>query len=361
VILLVLGLPGRFAQWCSAVATQLARRSGETTSLVWPPLGSMLAGQQVPSILEELGTFLIANDAAHVVVSAHQPDDKLRELLIAREIPFLLALDHPRTVVADIVGETGIAAAHVVRALANSYPFLMRYDGLPAALVLTGERGAADPAAAVAAIAAHFGIAIGAEDAAALARQSALPGNLPAAAGEEDRGADLPVAGEKLIEGALSPYHRYFLSGRLDEIVWARDLFLRSDGGSPGEPIDATGGARYLVYGPYTQLPSGHWTARVVLGFSPETVGSLFVVDAVANGVQLAHVAIAPERSGVYAADFGFAITEAIRNGLEIRITVASEQAQGRLAFGHVVLQRRSAGRHEPIDGAQDFAAALEL
>lgn len=355
-----MGLPGRFAQWCSDVLMQLPR-SGEVASLAWPPLGPMLACQRLPSILEELGAFLVANDAAHLVVSAHQPDDKLRELLAAREILFLLALDDPRIVVADIVGETGVEATHVARALANSYPFLMRYDRLAGALVLTAERAAADPAAAVAAIAAHFGIAIGAEDAAAVARQPAPRGTLAADAGAEDRTADPPGTGVKLVEGALSPYHRYFLSGSLDEIVWARGLFLRSDGGSPSEPIDAAGGARILVYGPYIQLPAGRWTARVVLGFSPETAGSSFVVDAFAEGGQLAIVAIDPERGGVYAADIDFEITEAHSTGLEIRVTVASEHARGRLALGHVVLQRRSAGRQDPIDSAQDFATVLDL
>lgn len=360
-----MGLPGRFAQWCSAAVMQLAARCGETSSLACPPLDAMLACQPLPSILEELGAFIIANDAAHIVVSAHQPDDTLRGLLAAREIPFLLVLDDPRTVVADIVGKTGAEAAQIVRALANSYASLTPYHGLARALVLIADRAAADPAAVVAAIAAHLGIAPRAQDVApaavALARQLAPFGTLPAAMPAVHATASLPVAAMKLLDGALLPYHRYFLSGTLDDIVWGRDLFLRSDGGSPSEPIDATGEARYLVYGPYIQLPPGPWTARIVLGFSPETVGSRFVVDAVANGAQLANVAIAPERGGVYAADIDFAIEHPGRNGLEIRVMAAGEEARGRLALGHVVLQRRSDRRQDPIDSEQDFEAVLAL
>jgi hypothetical protein len=360
VILLVMGLPGRFAQWCSAAAMQLAARSGATASLAWPRLDAMLTCQKLPSILEELGASLVAGDAVHLVVSAYQPDDNLHALLVAKEIPFLLALDDPRTVVADIVDETGADPTQVVRALANSYPHLMRHDGLAGALLLTGDRAAADPAAAVAAIAAHFGLAIGANDAAALARRAAPLENLPGAAAER-RAADLPLAAVKLLDAALSPYHRYFSSGALDEIVWGRDLFLRNDGGSPSEPIDATGGARYLLYGPYIQLPPGQWTARVVLGFSPETVGSVFAVDVVANGGQVAKRAIAPERGGVYAADLDFAVEETGRDGLEIRVMVAGEDALGRVALGHVVLRRRSATPQHPIESSDDFEAALAL
>lgn len=356
-----MGLPGRFVQWCSTAITQIAARSGTVASVAWPPLDAMLACQKLPPILEELGAFLVANDAAHLVVSGYRPDDKLRALLAARGIPFLLALDDPRTVVADIVGETGAEAVPVVRALANSYPCLIPYDGLPGALVLTSDHAAADPAAAIAAIAAHFGIAPGAASAAAIARQAAPLGALPDAAMARRQAAGLSRAAVKLLEGALLPYHRYFLSGALDDIVWTRDLFLRSDGGSPSEVIDTTGGARFLVYGPYIQLPPGQWTARVVLGFSPETVGSRFAVDAGANGRQLAKVAITPECGGIYAADLDFAIDDGGCDGLEIRVMVADDEAQGQLAIGHVVLQRRSDRRQDPIDGAQDFATVLAL
>jgi hypothetical protein len=236
----------------------------------------------------------------------------------------------------------------------------MRHDGLAGALHLSADGAAADPVAAVPAIAAHFGIAIGANDVAAVARRAARLGNLPGAAAEP-RAADLPLAAVKLLDAALSPYHRYFSSGVLDEIVWGRDLFLRSDDGSPSEPIDATGGARCLVYGPYIQLPPGQWTARVVLGFSPETVRSLFAVDVVANGGQIAKHAIAPERGGVYAADVDFAVEETGRDGLEIRVMVAGEDALGRVALGHVVLQRRSATPQDPIESSDDFEAALAL
>jgi hypothetical protein len=361
VILLVMGLPGRFMQWCGAAVMQLAARSGEAASVAWPSLDAMLACQKPPSILDELGAYLIANDGAHLVISAHQPDDRLRELLAAREIRFLLALDEPGATVADIVNETGAEAAQVVRALANSYPCLMGYDRLAAALVVSADRASADPVAAVAAIAAHFGIAINAAGAAAIARRPGALGNWPVAAAAERRPPDLPVAAVKLLDGALLPYHHYFRSGSLDEIVWGRDLFLRSDGGSPNEPIDATGGTRYLVYGPYIQLPPGPWTARVVLGLSPETVDSRFVVDAGADGRQLAAITINPERGGVYAADLDFAIEGASGNGLEIRVMVAGEQGHGWLALGHVVLERRLDRRQDPIDSTEDFATVLSL
>src|SRR5207302_2391795 len=126
-------------------------------------------------------------------------------------------------------------------------------------------------------------------------------------------------AAAKMLDGALGAYHRHFYAGTFGEIIWTRDLFIDGSGQSPTEPIDVTGNARNLIYGPYIQLPPGQWTARVVVGVSPETVGSTFLVDAFADGRQLGNATVAPQRGGIYAADIAFSLEEATHLGVEIR------------------------------------------
>src|SRR5205085_74441 len=111
----------------------------------------------------------------------------------------------------------------------------------------------------------------------------------------------------------------------------------------------------------YIHLPSGAWTARIVLGFSPEAVGHTFTVDVFCDGV-LASATFQPEAAGIHASDLTFSLGEPRGQGVEARVAVTSSNAKGQVAFGHVVLQRVAARQGRPGSGAEnDFRAALEL
>lgn len=356
-----MGLPGRFAEWCAAVLARLAAPAGPAVNLAWPPPAAMFGYQPVHSILEELGAALIAQPAGaggRIVVKACQPDDQLRDVLMAREIPFVVALDDPQAAIADMMAETGGTPKDLVRAVANSYPFLMPYAALPGALVLTADEARADPAAAVTAIAAHVDLAVPRRRARAIADELAHGLSLSPT---PERAPDLPPEAAKMLAGALSPYHRHFVSGMLGEIIWTRELFMLEALDSPCAPIDVGGGPRNLIFGPYIHLPPGEWRARVVLGLSPETPGTVFVVDAFADSRQLGQATLAPTRGGVHVADIAFTIEEPSRQGLEIRVLVTSATSRGRLAFGHVVLQQRGGAGPQAIEASDDFEAVLAL
>jgi hypothetical protein len=362
VILLSVALPGRFAQWCDAVMVRLAGRlGGAVASETWPPLDQMFGFGAGSSTLDALGRLMIGSSAQHLVIGARQPDERLRQALAARNVPFLLALDDPRDAAADILGETGADPRIVVRAVANSCPLVMQFDGLPGVLALHADHGRSDPAAAVSAIAAHFGIAVGAREIAAIVQELA-PLAAGQSSGQRPAPADLlPAAAGKMLEGALAGYRRCFRDGRLDQIVWTRDLFyLAADGTSPSAPVEVAGGARVLIYGPYIHLPPGSWSAQVILGFSPETTRSRFLVDVYADG-QLACTTFQPGATGVYSADMSFSLGEPSGKGVEVRVTVANHDAAGRVAFGRVVLQPLAMRRPDGVGGSEDFASVLQL
>src|SRR5207248_5348233 len=124
----------------------------------------------------------------------------------------------------------------------------------PGALLLPGVHGH-DPRRLAAAIAGHFGFPIDAEEIAAIAAsvsdEYADPGDDHA---EVDHLSDEEQA---VIDGALRPYMTYFAGGDLEAVVWEPDLFFAVDDRPDAPrrpavgPIDLTGRARFLVFGPY--------------------------------------------------------------------------------------------------------------
>jgi hypothetical protein len=363
-ILLCIGLPGRFAEWCDRVIGRLAARmDGPVVTRSWPSLADMFGYENLPSTLDQIAWTSIETGAAHVVLGARQPDEGFYAALDELRTPFVLALDDPRMAAGDMISTSVAEPRAVTRAVANSCALVMRYADLPGALPLHADRVGSDLPATVAAIAEHFGISVSQADKQAIAAE--LGGIEPAEAAPSLRqwAAKLPESTRKMVEGALTGYAREFAGRGLDQIVWPRELFyLAADAArSPVEPLDAAGGSRILIYGPYIHLPRGSWTARIVLGFSPEAVGHAFTVDIFSAGV-LAAATIQPEAAGIYSRDLSFSVDAAHGQGLEARVAVASANARGQVAFGHVVLQRVAARDALAVNATDsDFLAALKL
>lgn len=359
-----MGLPGRFADWCSAVMQRLAARDGaRVASTTWPPVRDMFGYEALGSTLDEVARVLISNSATHLVMSARQPDDRLRNALAERNAPFLVALDDPRNAAGDILAETGADPKMVVRAVANSCPLVLQYTGMAGALTVLADRVGENPAAVVSEIAAHFGMPVEPGIAGVIAGELAALG-LWAPIAEGARWTDRsPDACRKMADGALGTYRDCFLNGRLDQIVWTRDLFyLAVDASkSPTEPLDLAGGRRILIYGPYVHLPAGLWTAQVVLGFSQEAAGSEFLVDVFADG-QLAAKTVTPDGPGLYHVDLNFTLGEPSGKGVEVRVMVLSETARGQLAFGQAAMRPLAVRRGDSTAPTSvDFTHALAL
>jgi len=360
-LFLCVGLPGRLAEWCDLAAAHLARRlSGPVISRSWPSPAEMFGYEGLSSTLEHIAVSFIETGAAHVVLGARQPDEKLYAALGETGARFVLALDDPRMAVADMLAAPVAEPRQIARAVANSCALVTRYAALPGALRINPAQCWTDARAALAAMADHFGIGLGGSDI------EAILADLPAMDASAERrqwAADIPEALRKMIDGALAGYAQAFADAGLDRIVWTRELFyLVTDAGkSPTEPLDAAGGSRILIYGPYIHLPSGSWNAQIVLGFSPEAAGYAFTVDVYSDGV-LAAATFQPDRAGVYTSDLSFSLNEARPQGVEVRVTVASNDAKGHVAFGQVVL-RPLAVRHAADVGTaeSDFLTVLEL
>ena len=360
-IFLSVGLPGRFATWCDAIIAGLAgARGGSVSTGVWPPIEQLPRLWPVPNALDGIATKLIGNRSEHLVIGLRHPDDPLYAALEALQTRFVVALDDPRVAVTELLEASGAELAAATRVVASCCALTMRLAALPGALALKPDCPPAGPQGAVAAVAAHFGLAASKTCLARIARQ--LAANRP------DSGATaLPAAISgtqwQVIDGAVGSYAERFTGGGFGRVLWRRELFAQNTEGYPRPTgiIDIAGPPRPLIFGPYIQLPPGRWSARVIFGVSPQGARCTFLVDASADQRQLAHAVFVPGTGGVHAVDLDFAIEPPMRNGLEIRVMVTSEGAAGQMALGHVMLQPVAMRQPEAFRGSEDFASVLAL
>jgi hypothetical protein len=338
-----IGLPGRFAEWCEGVLARLAASlGGPVVVKPWPSLDEMLGYRSLGRALDQVGLILIRDAPAQLVIGARQPDERLHAALAETEIPFIVALDDPRVAVADILAKTDVGAAAATRVVANSCPFVMRHKSMPSALTLHANAAGADASGTVSAIARHLRIPVAESQAAEIAEsvaQAALTPPQTTGTGSDEIHS-LPERSRKMLDGALAAYGEFFAGGNLGQIVWTRDLFslVGDPAQKPAHLIDVSGGARCLIYGPYIHLSPGSWNARVVLGFSRDAAGHIFLVDACCSDRQLAATSFQPDTAGVQTLELNFSLGEATSQGVEIRVMVLGERAKGQLAFGHVTL-----------------------
>lgn len=354
-LLFSIGLPGRFAEWCDQTIAQLASSSsGADAAVRTSPLPAALVGYQpFPPPLEDAALALIAGQASQTVMAVRQPDSRLRAALENSNARFAVSLESPREAAADLLADTAAEPRMVTRAVANSCASAIRFPQLPGALLLQPESVRENAQDCVLALARHFGFTP--TDAAIGAAAAAFPASRSSSFDGEDYWPEaIPESARPVMRGAFAGYEDCFAGRGLGQIVWDRELFIANDPRKRAtEPLDLSGGARILIFGPYIHLPPSPWTAQVRLAVSPEAAGHVLMIEAY-SGRQLAAATLQPPGGGIFTTDLSFSLGEPSAEGLEIRVTVTEDNAKGQLAFGQVVLT--PVGAREP-DVATDWAA----
>ena len=98
-----------------------------------------------------------------------------------------------------------------------------------------------------------------------------------------------------------------------------------------------------------------------MLGVSPDAAHNSFFIGAVSDGQLIGQTVLSPGSGGVFAADLDFSLEQQSAKGLEIPLSIATQAAAGRLAFGRVVLQPLAMRQPDAFSGAADFESVLEL
>jgi hypothetical protein len=332
-----IGLPSRFTQLCDALIVRLAEHC----------LGSVELGSF--NSFDDVATAAIRSSAAHFVAVSRQPVVRLQSELVASGRPFVVALGDIRSALHDLMQRPGYDVAAATRELASSCAAMLTLTQAPGALLLPGVHGH-DPRRLAAAIAGHFGFPIGGDEIASIAASVSDEWADP---GEDHANTDRLAPGEQaIVNGALQPYVHYFAGGDLESVVWEPDLFYVADDRPDAPrrpaigPIDLTGRARFLVFGPYINLPPGPWSATIVAAFSAEAAGYSFIVE-VAAGTQLAYERVQPTGEQVIETNLQFAIGNSVDQPVEIRIVIERAAFDGRMALGYVSLVPRAGVRIE--------------
>jgi hypothetical protein len=323
----VIGLPGRFTEWCDAATAAIARRALGSTELVRA------------DTLEEISLAMIRSGAARAVVASRQPGGRLRAALVEVGRTFVVVLEDPRIALAEAIHQKGTDLAAAVQLVASSCSSIARYLSSPGALALFRDRVTDDPVGIARAIADHLALAISNTDIVDIVQDLAAAG-MPPARSDSFVGWDgLQDDEERIASGALDPFVAYLSTGELPPIIWERELFFLGD--RPSERaagfIDLTGRARCLLHGPYIMLPPGAWSLTLGLLCSREAVEHDFLIEVVADR-QIASCTVRPQAEGVIEISLGFTLEVAADHPIAIRLSTQRAAFDGTVALVRAIL-----------------------
>jgi hypothetical protein len=345
-ILLSMGIPGDFAHWCDAVATEMIQRMDSTVRTF------------EANRLEAIPNSVMKSDAVRAIVQTSKPSGDLRAWLASADIPCLIAMDDPRKSVGYVMDKHQMELAPAIRKVCESCAALSELAGLKTAVTLRSDGAQEQRLKAILGLIRRVCPGVTAAELLQVCEQIGreIRGTRPG----KDRVAHSPgfnsaiswrgrfsERDQTVIDGALGSYSRLFTNDKFEDNTWCRELFLLGDMKSDvaTTAIDLTGRIRCLLFGPYMFLPSGAWCAQVIVGFVKETTNQSFRIEVVLNKVVQARQSIQPSDSGTYEVKIDFTVDNA---DLPIQIRIWNEKAafDGKLALGGVVVRAgRSAAK----------------
>ncbi len=158
----------------------------------------------------------------------------------------------------------------------------------------------------------------------------------------------------ELLEFLAPHYDVLFHGNPLNKLDWPPFALLRPE--FPDRltvgPIDLTGPARFIYYGPYFALPRGRWLAELVIEVSDCYSDNQICID-VASGEVLAAVKTKLPAQGVYSCQLAFDIRTP-SNPLEIRLQLLTGAIEGMLMLRSIRLVRVA----PPAGGGEGSRAA---
>jgi hypothetical protein len=323
----VIGLPGRFTEWCDAVTAEIARRALGPTEFVRADR------------LEEISLWVIRTGASRGVVASRQPGGRLRSALVQAARTFLVVVEDPRTALAEAVHIQRNDVAAAVQLVASSCAGITRYVSSQGALALFRDRDGSNPMSTARAIAHHLALNVSDTDIGEIVNGLAAAGLTFEHTGGAARWDGLGVEEQRIADGAVGPFVTYLSTGDLPPIIWGPELFFRGD--RPSERatglIDVTGRARRLLDGPHIMLPPGSWSLSLRLLFSREATEHDFLLEVVADR-QVASRTIRPQIEGVFEVNLSFAVEPTTDHPIAIRLSTQRAAFDGAVAVVGAVL-----------------------
>jgi hypothetical protein len=323
----VIGLPGRFTEWCDAATAEIVRRALGPTELVRA------------DTLEEISLAMLRTGASRAVVASRQPGGRLRAALVEAGRTFLVVIEDPHTALAEAVHKRSNDVAPAAQLVASSCAGITHYVSSPGALTLFRDRDGNDPVITARAIAHHLSLNVSEAEIVEIVDDLAAAG---LAFEKTDRAAlwsGLGVEEQRVVGGAVGPFVTYLATGNLPPIIWEPELFFLGD--RPSERatggIDVTGRARRLLDGPHIMLPPGSWSLSLKLHFSRETTEHDFLLEVVTDR-SVASRTIRPQAEGTFEVNLAFALEATTDHSIAIRLSTQRAAFDGTVAVLRAVL-----------------------
>jgi hypothetical protein len=339
----VIGLPGRFAEWCEAATVRLVQHA-------FGPAERISA-----DTLEEITENLLRSGATHGVVASRDPGFRIRRALVEAGRPFVVVPNDPWASLAHLVARDGLAMAAATRQVASSCASLISFGAAPGSLVLDARRDGIDRLSVAAAIAHHLQLEVS-------------DGDIADIVNSLDEGSDIMDPsdtaawwdgldpGERAIaSGALGPYLEHSPGRGLGPITWAPELFFIGDRPSVHVTggVDITGRARCLLRGPHIMLPPAIWSFSVAVDVSPEVAEHTILIEAAAGG-GVSRAVLRPARAGTVEADLILRLDELPDRRVELLLSTQRPAFAGHVTLVRVTLTPQPT---TPIDAPAEASA----
>lgn len=260
-----------------------------------------------------------------VVVTSDFPDADLAEFVCASGLPLIVFADEPATVLDWTIRSRNMSAADAARLCSRIYSSLAPSLGAERKLIIVGAPGAS-ARQIVAEIIEFLWPERGDRLAALTYEHLAGPGGIaPLPADAEEADGDPVALGTA--RTAIAGYADLLLGRWPEEMLWPLALFTRPDERPWGDPIELTGPARAVLYGPYMYLPVGDWAARVEFEIDGAVSGVEASTDVRINEV-VAEKAFDMPAKGIFAYELSFRVADP-HHAVEIRLFIKKSAIEG--------------------------------
>lgn len=281
----------------------------------------------------------------NIIVLADVPDAELADTIRQSGLPFAVFIETGDSLIESIWEATSIDPSHA-RGRLVSIAALHDLILSPAAKVVCSD-DRTKPARLLARIADHYRMPATEEQISQTLSRLGMadrPENTPILSITPvpiPEGAVPDERWRQHIADAFSGFAPLLEQQRVDRLSWPPPFFLASIDGKPGPltgPIDLTGPARTIIWGPYVSLPPGRWLARPTFACSRNTAGCRMSGDIYSNIVHANWETILPEE-GAYFFDIPFEVVDP-RQGIEMRFFLKEGVIDGIFELQEVKLSR---------------------
>jgi hypothetical protein len=271
------------------------------------------------SALAQLRDGFARRGGGSVVVTSDFPDADLADFVCASGLPLIVFSDDPATVLDWTIRSRNMSAADAARLCSRIYSSLAPSLRAERKLVISGARGAS--ARQIVAEIVEF-LWPGRGERLAELTYEHLAGPSGIAPLPEDAGGGVVDTG-----AALAGYADLLVGRWPEDMLWPLALFTRPDERPWGDPIDLTGPARAVLYGPYMYLPVGDWAARVEFEIDGAVSGVEASTDVRINEVVTEKAFHMPAK-GIFAYELGFRVADP-HHAVEIRLFIRKSAIEG--------------------------------